>query len=530
MKICAGIACDLDAVGWPLRARPRPGGLRRARRASRSSEEIVETREVSFVVAACEGELVRGDARARIERVCTDSRKVRPGDLFFALAGERFDGHDFVVEVARQGAAAVVVERGKLAGLAGALRGGGTAADLFARCAVIAVDHTRRALGRLAAAYRRDFSLPVVAVGGSNGKTTTKELIASVLSRRWNTLWSEASFNNDIGVPLTLLRLERAHQAAVLEVGTNHPGELAPLVRMAAPRYGVITNIGREHLEFFGDLAGVAAEQGALAELLPAEGALFLNGDSAWAEPIAARSRARVVRVGLGAQNDWRARAIRLEARAASGGADGAPGFGVVFEVDAPDRRFDGEYRVNLLGRHQALNALLAIAVGAELGLAPEEIRRGLLACGTPKMRLQLFEHRGVRVLDDAYNANADSMIAALETLMELPCEGRRIAVLGEMAELGAQSQAAHAEVGRRAAELGVGQVFAVGKMAAAIARAAREAGLVRVMEFEDAESATAVLKRFVKPGDVVLVKASRVARLERISEALRTNGNGKVS
>jgi UDP-N-acetylmuramoyl-tripeptide--D-alanyl-D-alanine ligase len=183
---------------------------------------------------------------------------------------------------------------------------------------------------------------------------------------------------------------------------------------------------------------------------------------------------------------------------------------------------------LNLLGRHQAWNALLAIAVGAELGLEPEAIRRGLLACAPPKMRLQLFEHRGVRVLDDAYNANADSMIAALQTLLELPCEGRRIAVLGEMAELGAHSEAAHREVGRRAAELGVGQVFAVGKLASAIAQGARDAGLVRVMELEDVESATAVLKRFVKPGDVVLVKASRVARLERISEALRTNGNGK--
>jgi UDP-N-acetylmuramoyl-tripeptide--D-alanyl-D-alanine ligase len=515
----------MDAGCWPLRTRRAAAASRR--RPALRWKDIVETRDVDFVTAACEGELVRGDARARIERVCTDSRKVQPGDLFFALAGERFDGHDFVAEVMRQGAAAVVVARDKLPRLEVALHArGGPAEAPPSRCAVIAVDDTRRALGRLAAVYRRDFDLPVVAVGGSNGKTTTKELIASVLSRRWPVLWSEASFNNDIGVPLTLLRLERAHQAAVLEVGTNHPGELAPLVRMVAPRYGVITSIGREHLEFFGDLEGVAREQGALAEGLPADGVLFLNADSEWAERIAARTRARVVRVGLGPQNDWRARSIRFEARAGEG-AEGVPAFGVTFEVDAPDRRFDGEYRLNLLGRHQALNALLAIAVGAELGLSPEQIRRGLLACSPPKMRLQLFEHRGVRVLDDAYNANADSTIAALETLLELPCEGRRIAVLGEMAELGAHSEAAHVEVGRRAAELGVGQVFAVGKMASAIARGAREAGLVRVMEFEDVESATAVLKRFVKPGDVVLVKASRVARLERISEALRSNGNG---
>ncbi len=476
---------------------------------------------------ACEGELLRGDPHARVERVCTDSRKVRPGDLFFALAGERFDGHDFLAEVLRLGAAAVVIERGKLARLEAALAQTSAGGRGSGEAALIAVEHTRRALGRLAAVYRRDFALPVIAVGGSNGKTTTKELIGAVLSRRGPTLWSEASFNNDIGVPLTLLRIERVHQAAVVEVGTNHPGELAPLVHMAAPSYGVITNIGREHLEFFGDLDTIAREQGALAEALPADGVLFLNGDDPWAGQIAGRTRARVVRVGLAAHNDWRAKQIRLEARP-GGGADGAPGFGVVFEVEAPDRRFDGEYRLNLLGRHQALNALLAIAVGAELGLSPEQIRRGLLACAAPKMRLQLFEHRGVRVLDDAYNANADSMAAALQTLVELPCPGRRVAVLGDMAELGTHSEAAHLEVGRRAAELGVGQVFAVGKMASVIARGAREAGLVRVMEFEDVESAVAVLKRFVKPGDVVLVKASRVARLERISEALRANGNGQ--
>ncbi len=164
---------------------------------------------------------------------------------------------------------------------------------------IIAVDDTRSALGKLAAAYRKDFALPVVCVGGSNGKTTVKELIASVLKQKLATLWSEASFNNDIGVPLTLLRLENSHQAAVLEAGTNHPGELAPLVKMIQPKFGVVTNIGREHLEFFGDVAGVAQEEGRLAELLPVDGKLFLNGDNEWSEKIAARTKAKVVRVGL---------------------------------------------------------------------------------------------------------------------------------------------------------------------------------------------------------------------------------------
>ena len=174
---------------------------------------------------------------------------------------------------------------------------------------MIAVEDTRKALGQLAAQYRKDFVLPVVAVGGSNGKTTTKELVASVLKQELATLWSEASFNNDIGVPLTLLRLEKSHQAAVLEVGTNHPGELAPLVKMIQPNYGIITCVGREHLEFFGDLAGVAREEGWLAELLPADGKLFVNGDDEWTSRAVERTRAQVVRVGFAAGNDWRARA-----------------------------------------------------------------------------------------------------------------------------------------------------------------------------------------------------------------------------
>ncbi len=375
---------------------------------------------------------------------------------------------------------------------------------------MLVVDNARAALGRLAAAYRREFDLPVICVGGSNGKTTVKELIASALGQKLATLWSEASFNNDIGVPLTLLRLKKSHQAAVLEAGTNHPGELAPLVKMIQPKYGVITNIGREHLEFFGNIAGVTQEEGRLGELLPAAGRLYVNGDNEWTEQIARRTRATVVRVGIGERNDWRAKGIRLDKS------------GVTFCVDAPNVGFSGEYRVNLLGRHQVVNALLAVAVSEELGLGRPAVRDGLAECKPAKMRLQFWEAAGVRVLDDAYNANADSTIAALETLCELPWQGRRVAVLGDMAELGAQSEAAHAEVGRRAAELGIGQLFAVGKMAPVTAAAARAAGLNRVIEFGDVEAAVNAVKSFLKAGDVVLLKASRASRLERIAETLR--------
>jgi UDP-N-acetylmuramyl pentapeptide synthase len=237
---------------------------------------------------------------------------------------------------------------------------------------------------------------------------------------------------------------------------------------------------------------------------------LFINGDSEWTLPIARRCPALVIRAGLGDDNDWRLRGVRPDKH------------GSAFKVESPLSQFCGEYRINLLGRHQAVNALLAICLGAELGLARDEIQRGLEACKPAKMRMQLWEMNGVRVLDDAYNANADSMLAALRTLQELPCKGRKLAVLGDMGELGAHSEAAHEEVGRNAAELGVGQLFAVGKMAPVMARGARNAGLNRVMEFADVTAAALAVKQFIRDGDLLLLKASRATCLEQIAEQLR--------
>lgn len=461
----------------------------------------METRTLQYIAEACDGKLALGSPNLAVQGVSTDSRQVQQNEVFFALAGERFDGHDFLPDVVKR-AAAVVVAPGRAPANPGP-------------CAVITVDHPRQALAGLATRYRSDFTLPIVAVGGSNGKTTTKELISAVLRQKLRTLWSEASFNNDVGVPLTLLRLGSAHQAAVLEAGTNHPGELGPLLRMIRPAYGVITSIGREHLEFFKDLAGVAREEGCIGEGLPASGKLLVHADPQWLEYLTSRSTAPVVLVGEDSGCAWRVRETRPDRQ------------GVSFSVDSASAAFSGEYRVNLLGRHQAINALFAIALGAELGLNREQIQQGLLECQPARMRLQLWEVNGVRVLDDAYNANADSMLAALRTLQDLPCKGRRLAVLGDMAELGPHSAAAHEEVGRRAAELGVGQLFAVGKMAPIMARGARDAGLGRVLEFADVETAALAIKQFVRDGDVLLLKASRATGLERVGESLRAGRAG---
>jgi len=452
---------------------------------------------LKYLAEGCGGELRGGSPSDLIARVCTDSRQVRRGDLFVALAGDRFDGHDYLGEVGRREASAVLIRSDREA------PGG------FDR-GVIAVGDTRDALGRIGACYRRDFPIPVIAVGGSNGKTTTKELIAAVLSQRYRTVRSAASFNNNIGVPVTLLELDRTSEAAVLEVGTNHPGELAPLVRMMQPQFGVITSVGREHLEFFGDVEGVAEEEGWLAELLPPDGRLFVNGDSPQVDRIVQRAVAPVTRVGFEPDNDWRAADLRHDES------------GVAFRLDTRQAGLSGEYRVNLLGRHQVTNALLAAAVGAALGLSRDEIARGLAECPPARMRLQMWQTRGVRVLDDAYNANADSVLAALDTLKEFPCSGRRIAVLGDMSELGRHSADAHAEVGRRAAELKLDQLFAVGRMAGVMGAAARAAGLTRVNELGEVETAASAIGRFVREGDVVLLKASRAARMERVGEVLR--------
>jgi UDP-N-acetylmuramoyl-tripeptide--D-alanyl-D-alanine ligase len=457
----------------------------------------MEERSVEFLVKASGGVLRQGCLQASFTGVSTDSRRLAVGQAFVALRGRHYDGHAFVGEAVGRGAAAVVVERGRVlpSGLAGA---------------VIEVDECRAALGRLGAVWRSEFNLPVVAVAGSNGKTTTKELVSSVLGQRWRTLRSPASYNNEVGVPLTLLELGVAHEALVVEVGTNHPGELAPLLRMIRPRYGLLSSLGREHLEHFGSFAGVVEEEGWLAESLPADGCLLVNGDSPGLEAVVRRSAAPVVRVGMGQGNDWRGEVRELGMR------------GVVFGVRGPDPAFEGEYRVPFPGRHQVGNALLGLVLGARLGLTREEVARGLAACPAPARRMEVWQAGGVWVMDDAYNANADSMWAALEALRDVPCAGRRVAVLGEMTEVGEGGLAMHAEVGRGAGEMGVDWLVLVGRMATVMGAAARAVGLDRTEEFAEVEAAARAVVDGVRPGDVVLVKASRLVRLERVSEALR--------
>ncbi len=456
----------------------------------------MEPRTLGFVEESCNGQLVAGERSASVRRICTDSRLAKAGDLFVALRGDQFDGHDYLNDALGQGAEAAVVNRARL----------GQAEVAGPR---IEVEETRNALGLLAARYRQDFELPVIAVGGSNGKTSTKEILGTVLGQRFETLLSEASFNNDIGVPLTLLRLSESHETAVLEVGSNHPGELQPLLKLVRPRYGVLTSIGREHLEFFGDLEGVIEEEGALAEALPPEGCLFANGDIKGLDAIRARCRAAVITVGEGEACDWHIGDIRIDER------------GTIFEVISPKGDWSGTYHVNLLGHQNARNAALAIALAAELGLSREELDQGLQCCRPASMRMEMQILGGVRIINDAYNSNPDSLLAALETMGLFPVKGKRIAVLGDMAELGQASESAHTEAGQLAARLGLNGLVTVGRWADTTARAAQAAGLANVAAFDDITMAGSTLAKKLKPGDAVLIKGSRAAGMESIIEVL---------
>lgn len=456
----------------------------------------MENRTLHFFADASQGELVGVRPDTLVSRVCTDSRDVQPGDLFVALCGLNHNGHDHVPDAIRAGAVAAVVNRSE--------------AGRFGNVPRLVVTGTRVALGRMATRYREGFRLPLVAVAGSNGKTTTKEMLGTILSGCFETLRSRESFNNDIGVPRTLLDLEARHLAGVVEVGTNHPGELAPLLRMVQPRIGVLTHIGEEHLEHFGSLAGVLEEEGWIGEFLPPDGVLVLPGDAAWSDAVVARTRARIVRVGAGPRADWRVLGTETDAE------------GTTFGVRGPRSGLSGEYRISLLGRHQVMNAVLALAVAAEFGLNRDEMQRGLAACRPPRWRMNRWRFEGVEVIEDCYNANLDSMLAALEALRGYPCPGRRVAVVGGMAELGSHTARAHAAVGRRAVDLGIDRLIGVGDAAAITVEAAAESGMENAVSVDSLETAAAALRAFLRPGDCLLVKGSRSARLERLGAMLR--------
>ncbi|MGV3771701.1 MAG: UDP-N-acetylmuramoyl-tripeptide--D-alanyl-D-alanine ligase [Verrucomicrobiales bacterium] len=457
----------------------------------------MEPRPLQFFVDACSAKLVNASPASVALGFSTDSRKARKGELFLALKGERFDAHDFVPEVLNQGALAALVEESSLQ----ALPPSGS---------YLVTSNTRLALGKIAARYRKDFDIPYIVIGGSNGKTSTKELVAAVLGSKLQTLRAEGSFNNDIGVPLTLLSLTAKHQAAVIEVGSNHPGELAPLLRMIEGGIGIITSIGREHLEFFGSLDGVFEEEAEVARAMPPDGLLLIPGDSPFADRLAAAAKCKVLRVGFAEENDVQVGAFEMHPN------------GAAFNL-----RMNGSvetYRTNLIGKHQLINAAYAIVVGKELGLGRSEIQSGLDHARPAKMRMELMKVGGFHILNDAYNANADSMIAALHTLRDFPANGRKIAILGNMAELGQHSEQSHREIGALAASCGLDLLLTTGKEAALISESARHASFPEARHFQNLEELAATLAAFAQMGDLILIKGSRSSRMERTLDLLQSH------
>lgn len=436
--------------------------------------------------------LEQGDGKTVIERISTDSRTIKKGELFVALRGENFDGHKFIEATAKAGAAGAIVD----------LKWNGKAPAKFA---IIRAEDTLLAYQNLAANYRKALSIKVLAITGSNGKTSTKDFAASVLGRKFRVTKTQGNFNNHVGLPRTILEATSKDEVAVWEIGMNHPGEVAPLARIAAPNAAIITNIGVAHIEFMGTREAIAKEKGVLAEAVAAEGAVILNADDPFSKGIAERARAHVIFAGT---KEGTVRAADIQQSA--GGSE--------FTIIEGAHRCRAQLPVP--GLHMVQNALLAVAAGRAFGLSLEEAAAGLAGAPLTKARLQIKEVNGVQFLDDSYNANPDSMKAALQTLVELDADGKKIAVLGEMRELGTETERGHEEVGEAAAAFGIDHLIGIGEMGAIISRAAGKAGLKKSNVVGSTSEAAELLLEIAAPGDLILIKGSRLARTEDVIEA----------
>lgn len=453
----------------------------------------MEPLTLSEVIQATQGKPGEGLAlETLIQGVSTDSRTLSAGDLFFALKGGNFDGHAFVTMALGQGSPAVVVKK----------EWKPKTPDTEAK--LIRVDDPLKALGDLAGAYRRKFKVKVVGVTGTNGKTTTKEMIAAVIETRYRVLKSEGNLNNEIGVPLTLFRLRPLHEIAVTEFGMRAPGEVFHLCRIALPSVGVITNVGPAHLETMGTIERIADAKAELLQALKEDGCAVVNGDDPLIMQRTKGLKARVVTFGFG--NTCAVRPSGVFSL-----KDGAHGFeigGVTVRLSIP-------------GRQNVANALAAIAVGKVLGVSETEAGKALEALPAPKMRMEIIHAGNVLILNDSYNANPASMAAAIDTLSEITAT-RRIAVLGDMLELGTISREAHLAVGRKLAQRNIGILVAVGEKGREIASGARSSGVADIQTCATVIEAVTLLKKMIKPGDAILVKGSRGMKMEQIVKELK--------
>ena len=467
--------------------------------------------------------MAAGSDRNALAGISIDSRTLGPGEVFFALQGERFDGHDYVDQALARGASAAVVSEEWIRRRSrksrpedGRSKGGRTDSDRsvdqppeWERLPLIVVDDPLMALQETAAEHRCRLDPVLIGVTGTNGKTTTKDMLAAILSASGPTLKTEGNFNNQIGVPLTLLRLRPEHRLAVVEMGMSGPGEISRSAAISRPQHGMITNIGPAHLLQMHDLEAIARAKFELLEMLPDDGLAFLNADDERLRSQTIIPPERTVTFGMNPQAGYRAEGIR--SLGDRGTEFTVPGLGFL--------------HLHTWGRHNVYNALAAIAAGRELGVEADDLRAALEGFRPSPMRMERLEIGLVTVFNDAYNANPPSMRAALEVLMDAPTAGRRIAVLGDMCELGSEEIPAHREIGRLAATLSPDRLITVGRLAAEIHRQAMSQGYPagHAEHCADAGDAASKLKEMLADGDVVLLKASRAVHLEEILEFLTT-------
>ncbi|MEK6742381.1 MAG: UDP-N-acetylmuramoyl-tripeptide--D-alanyl-D-alanine ligase [Nitrospirota bacterium] len=433
-----------------------------------------------------------------IKGISIDSRTVKEGELFIAIRGDRFDGHDYVPDAIRKGAWGALVEQSALEAKYATMGGLQN---------VIPVEDTLFSLQEMSLIHRKKFILPVIGITGSNGKTTTKEMLASILLQKGPVLKNEGNLNNHIGVPLTLLKMDDHHKAAVIEMGMSGLGEIKTLARLAMPSAGVITNISAAHLQFLGSTDTVAEAKGELLQTMRPDGTAVLNADDRYFTTLRNKYPGRVLSFGIERSADVRASDIRQER-----------------DMTDMTLHADGRsvlVRLRTVGRHNVYNALAAAAAALATDLPLETVKFGLEEFRPVAMRSELRDVKGRTVLADYYNANPGSMIAALETLASLKTGKRTIAVLGDMLELGDAAAGSHHAIGATAAKLGIDIMITVGPLAKHIAEGAVAAGMARdrVFEAETTSRGAELLKEHSRPGDTVLIKGSRGMKMEKVLE-----------
>ena len=436
---------------------------------------------------------------AMVSNINKDTRTICAGDLYIGLRGDNFDGNEFALHALEKGAAAVLLDSPE------------AAKKLAENFPVLLAEDSLAALTKLAAAWRQRLNLRVLAITGSSGKTSTKEFAAAVLSTKFKVVKTQGNLNNHIGVPLSILAASLNDQAAVWEIGMNHPGEIAPLAELVKPDCAIITNIGTAHIEYMKTRDAIAVEKSALAEAVSEEGSVVLCADDDMTDFIASRCRANIVRAGL-SNGTLSARDITM--------TDAGTVFKAVLITG--DNMTAIQTSIPMQGLHMVQNALLAIAAGLKLGIPLESAVKGIARTQQVGGRLELRLLNGVTFLDDTYNANPDSMEAALNTLRLVPGIGRRIAVLGKMGELGEYAAEGYSRTGRAAAKY-ADILVTVGSEAQQISQAARGAGLSRIHEVESTSAASRIIDQLARPGDFVLVKGSRSARMETLFQQLHT-------